>query len=311
MPKRIEKLPDEQRARFSEWRDKWIAIGLSTDRADYERCARALRTCYRLAGLPAPRCIVSASSPLVAVLAGPIVNRLLGDSVRDSVGASVDASVRDSVKKNWTSYHGGALWCAFAAYTSFFTEVCGLDLGDKAEHERANRALSETAAWIWMGSQVAVISDRPHTLRRDDGGRLHCETGPAIAWNGWGIHAWHGTRIPAEWIEQRATLDPRTALTWPNIEQRRAAAEIIGWSRVLDELPHRVIDADPDPMIGTLIEVDLPDAPRESFLRVRCPTGRDFALCVSGEGFKTALAAQTSLAQIPEELFKQIGGGRT
>ena len=55
------------------------------------------------------------------------------------------------------------------------------------------------------------------------------------------------------------SLDPAIALTWENVEQRRCAAEIIGWDRVLNELPIRPIDTDPDPQVGALIEVDLPD----------------------------------------------------
>jgi hypothetical protein len=79
-------------------------------------------------------------------------------------------------------------------------------------------------------------------------------------------------------------------MTHPQIEQRRAAAEIIGWSRVLNAMSARVINRDGDPQIGTLLEVDLPDAPKSRFLRVRCGTGRDFCLPVPRE-IDTALAA--------------------
>jgi hypothetical protein len=86
--------------------------------------------------------------------------------------------------------------------------------------------------------------------------------------------------VPKEWIEHRSSLDPATALTWPNVEQRRAAAEIVGWDRVITHLQPRSIDVDPDPEIGSPLEVDLPDSPRARFLRVRCGTGRTFVLPV-------------------------------
>ena len=43
-------------------------------------------------------------------------------------------------------------------------------------------------------------------------------------------------------------------------------------------------------MIGTLLEVDIPDIGREKFLRVLCGTGREFALPVPPD-MKTALQA--------------------
>ncbi len=97
--------------------------------------------------------------------------------------------------------------------------------------------------------------------------------------------------MPREWIEQRHKLTPKTALTWENIEQRRAACEILGWSRILTELNAKTIDRDADPEIGELVEVELPQIGREKFLRVTCGTKREFALPVP-PSMKTALEAQ-------------------
>ena len=73
------------------------------------------------------------------------------------------------------------------------------------------------------------------------------------------------------------------ALKWENIEQRRAACEILGWSKILSALNAKVIHKDPDPSIGTLLEAELPDSGVERFLQVRCGTGRDFVIPVPNE----------------------------
>ena len=111
---------------------------------------------------------------------------------------------------------------------------------------------------------------------------MHCEDGFAVQYSdGWGVHAWHGVRIPSEWIEDKPSLSAKTALTWENIEQRRAALEIVGWHHVLRELQAKVIEEDGDPEIGTLLEVRLPDLDRPTkILRARCGTGREFAMPV-------------------------------
>ena len=85
-------------------------------------------------------------------------------------------------------------------------------------------------------------------------------------------------RIPETWITDPKSLTAKVALTWLNIEQRRAACEILGWESVLSELKGNTIDKDEDPMIGELVEVTIPDVGKEKFLRVLCGTGRKFAL---------------------------------
>jgi hypothetical protein len=149
----------------------------------------------------------------------------------------------------------------------------------------------ESACWWWPHRDFVIVVDRPCVISRDESGRLHSETGNAIEFrDGWGVAAWHGTVVPVEWIRNRRTLDPSIALSERSVERRRAAAEIIGWARILATLPSRTIDKDPDPQIGTLLAVDLPDAPDSRFVLVRCATGRDFALPVPRE-MTMALAA--------------------
>lgn len=56
-PKMITSLTAEQKARFPEFVQKWIAIGLSTKPADRQRAEKAIAGLYRLANLKEPRVI--------------------------------------------------------------------------------------------------------------------------------------------------------------------------------------------------------------------------------------------------------------
>jgi len=143
----------------------------------------------------------------------------------------------------------------------------------------AHCQIMRSCGWWYPFNDFCIICDRPELIARDDRGLLHSETGFALRFrDGYGFHAWHGIRIPPEWIEDKPSLKPQTALTWQNIEQRRAACEIVGWHRILSELNAETIDKDEDPLIGELVEVDIPDVGREKFLRVTCGTGRRFAI---------------------------------
>lgn len=113
----------------------------------------------------------------------------------------------------------------------------------------------------------------------DEENRIHCANGPAITWGDQKSYWWHGIEVPAKWIENKDNVDPALCLNHPNIEQRRALCEILGWEKVISQLNPVVIDKD-DPEVGELMEVDLPDAGKNRFLKVRCGTGRTFVIPV-------------------------------
>ena len=132
-----------------------------------------------------------------------------------------------------------------------------------------------------MHEEFCMVSDFPEVLKKDEQNRPHCENGPSHRWrDGWSLYHWHGVRVPAEWIENKASLTAQMALSQKNTELRRAACEILGWAKILKELNAKTINKNKDPQIGELIQVDLPEAPGEKFLRVMCATGREFAIPV-------------------------------
>jgi hypothetical protein len=197
-------------------------------------------------------------------------------------------------------WNGGNHWSGWVAYLSFFRHVAGLGL----DYSRWQHY--ETAAEFgprFVHSRFTIVSELPEFILRDTRGLPHSEHGPYVRWrDGRELYYWHGTKVPREWITDRASIDPALALTWPNIEQRRALAEIVGWHRVLELLHARTIDADKDPQIGTLLEVDIPDAGAARFLRVQCSTGRTFVLSVPVE-MATALQANAWTYQLDADQY--------
>ena len=136
----------------------------------------------------------------------------------------------------------------------------------------------------------------------DASGRLQSESGMSISYpSGWGLWHWHGVVVPREWLTG-AKPTASEALHWRNMEQRRAACEIVGWANILRELDSKVIDEDDDPEIGTLLECEIPDSGKERFLQVKCGTGRDFVLHVPKECY-TALEAQAWMFQLDVKSF--------
>jgi hypothetical protein len=147
---RIEKLTAEQESRLAEFRDKWMAIGLSTDPANREEAESAIRLSYRCARLPEPLKIVWCGSPLSQGLTRALildkrfcasVRASVGASVWDSVWASVGASVGASV---WASV-GDSVWASVGA--SVWDSV-GASVWDSV------RASVRASVWDSVGDSV-------------------------------------------------------------------------------------------------------------------------------------------------------------
>ena len=299
MPMKLDQLTPEQEAMLPQIRDEWIHIGLSTEPADRADAEAGVRSAYKAAGLEPPRLMLWLRSPMEGAVAASVVNQVraqVGDQVRaqveaqvraqvwDQVGAQVWAQVwaqvGDQVRDQVGAQVGRAIWGQHDAGWLAWCSVYAPLLGGRAQEAVSGLGrVGRNAGWWWAFAGCAILTERHNVLHLDGDGRPHCETGPAVAYpDGWGVHCWRGTRVPGAWIEDRESLSVEIALTWENIEQRRCAAEILGWDRILSELPHTVVDDDPDPEIGTLIRADLPGSQGAQFLRVRCGTGRTFVL---------------------------------
>lgn len=187
-------------------------------------------------------------------------------------------------------WSGGNQWSGWVSYLSFFDRVVGLKLPEYKAFRFYEAAARHSGPRL-MHSKFWIATDFPIVLMRDAANRPHNTDGPFCSWkDGISLYSVHGVSVPAAWIEDKATLAPETALTWRNIEQRRAAAEIIGWRKVIDKLQPKILDVDNDPEIGVLLQVDLPASPKSKFLRVLCGTKREFVLPVPVE-MKTARQA--------------------
>ena len=223
------------------------------------------------------------------------------EQVGSQVREQVYSQVRSQVGLSWRDYLGGAWWAAWpAAHATYARDVLGCVFDDSL---RAAEDVTESG-WWFPHRDFVVVTDRPTRLVRDDRGRLHSASGPSIAYgDAWALHHWHGTAVPAAWIERPETLTPALALGQTQVELRTAACEIVGWEKILAQLPHRVIATDPDPEIGTLISVDLPDAPDTRYVRARCGTGRMVHYRASREA-KTPLEAAARSYRLKPSQYK-------
>lgn len=332
---RIDQLTDEQAAMLPVIRDEWIRAGLSTEPADRAAAEAGVRKAYAAAGLEPPRLVIWLDSPLAGAIGQAIVRTpprtsarvqaqvwaqvrdQVGDQVGDQVRAQVEAQVRAQVWAQVEDWCTGALGRWECGWLSFYAALgrLGIDvsrLDGLVEIERS-------AGWWWPMRDAVVLTDRPSVISRDKDGRLHSAAGPAVLYrDGFAVHAWHGTRVPADLIE--TGWDTARILREPNAEVRRCAIERMGWDVFIASSGMRQVgDAVPDPGNAphTLALYDLPDTLSDMFEEpariLLCTNGspeRDgtrhrFGLVVPGH-HTDPVAAAADLYDIPVQAYRQL-----
>ncbi|MBB2947072.1 hypothetical protein FB565_006840 [Actinoplanes lutulentus] len=112
------------------------------------------------------------------------------------------------------------------------------------------------AGWWWAYENVAILTERPTLLERDNVGRLHRGEGAAMEFpDGYGLWAWRGMPIPADLAAELPRLTVERIRDEPNAEIRRVMLEHFGYERYLREAGARTMGSDE---AGTLWYLDLP-----------------------------------------------------
>ncbi len=322
MAKKIETLTDEQSAMLSIYREESREKALRPHFATDKEMRQAVAAIYTSMGRPAPTVFVfvdpfqclSARSILKGQLWDQLGVQLRGQlrvQLRDQLGGQLWVQLwvqlREAHDTLWFAGGSELYWVAFYR----FAEKIGVkyDAKQSATLDAWER-YAEICGPLYPYDGIAFASRRPDVLSFDEQRRLHAETGPAMRFpSGYALYAWHGTRIPAVWIDQPEALTPQIALGQTDTALRVAATQIIGWQRMIDQLDAKVVNRHPEGMAGgELLSVKKskfnPDDKGEMrFLRAACP--RNGTICFRvPDGTKTAHEAQAWSVGLPPDIYK-------
>ncbi|MFI0539717.1 hypothetical protein RKD19_008246 [Streptomyces canus] len=275
----------------------WRAWASATGPADRAAAEEAVRSAYRLAGLAEPERVVWADSPRAAVALVRELADQRGHSVRDAVRSAPWAAERRRLHAElgavgWSAHWaatGGRLWNSTQSLVDrirlgVVEDLVGRDSGREAAEVRlllldavlgqhdapwlaafpadqgplaALAAVCRSAGWWWPFARVAVLSERPVALHRDEAGRLDHGDGPALAYpDGFALHAWRGMPVPSAFLAELSTLTPQRIRAEENAELRRVMLEYYGYDRYLTDSGARPVHQD---HTGTLWRIDLAD----------------------------------------------------
>lgn len=155
------------------------------------------------------------------------------------VGAALSAILRECTAdeladefKNQVSRAGyGHHDAGWLSGYEFFKDECKIEACEKLS---GLMQVAKSSGWFWPFTNLCIMTERPNVLHRDAERRLHCETGPAIAYpDNWGLYVWHGVRVPKHVVEAPETITAQEIEEETNAEVRRIMLERFGLERYL------------------------------------------------------------------------------
>lgn len=162
------------------------------------------------------------------------------DSIRDSLPSRVRDQLAcifwGSHEASWMSFYE-----FFERYFDFISAVIGLI------------KIAEHAGWTWFYHGIAVVSERPRIIARDDQMRLHNPDGPALGYeDGFGVYMLSGIRIPPEIITNPESITFAAIAKEQNVEVRRLMVRHMGFDRFIRESNAEKVHED---RFGTLYRI--------------------------------------------------------
>ena len=286
---KINKLTKNQVDNLECYREKWLKIGLSTERVDWKGAKEISDFYYSEILKKAAVPTVVLSSPLSAWVAVCLFGSQVWSQVRSQVGDQVWNQVLDQVRNQvrdqvWSQVGGQVrdqVWNQVRDFAwpyiigSFCSPV--LSFYDCMESLGVNYSITvrEKYGWWKRTSQIGlfyplenicIISDRPSIINMSNK-VLHCNGGPAIAYtDGFSVWCLNGVRVTKELAETPAyQLDAHILLRENNAEVRREIVRKIGMERIVAELGAETLDKQGE---YELLNFDLGDGRKRPYLKM-------------------------------------------
>lgn len=218
----IDSLTPEQIAKFPEYVNKWIEIGLRGGDCDLEACKEIIPEIYKEAGLKPPSKYIVADSPIDGIKKA---KEIFGTKYRES----------ELLLHQVYGLHDSA-WLSLI---DFYYNELDLDFCSKLT---PLMKLAEVCGWWAPYSDVVIVQHRPKVYLED--GILHNDSGAAIYYkDGYSVWAIRCVVVDSQIVMSPETQTIEQIQSEVNEEVKRVRIERYGWEKFLKGVNAVVIDS--------------------------------------------------------------------
>ena len=233
---KIQTLTKTQIDKFSEYISKWINIGLSTGKCDFENAKKAAIKCYKIAGLEEPKNFYVADCPISAAI---LAYRLkFPEKIKIDMN---DKDVKQEIVNDIKTQIYGNMEASWLSFYDFFSQECDISL----EQLDGLSEMSKYCGWWSAYKNIVIFQHKPKAIHLDNSSRIHNFDGPAIEYFGQGlsnVYAINGIRVTKKVIEGNFTCKDIDSES--NVEVRRVMIQKYGQAKYLLDSNAKVVHQD-------------------------------------------------------------------
>lgn len=264
--KKIEKLTDSQTAKLTEYRDKWIRIGLDTRPCNREQVEAMIPSIYE-GKAKCPSEVIWANSPYEAI-------KLVTSKYEITKEEAFNAFCYGQHDANWLGFY------------EYFNEV--LDLKEQTAPIMPMVNFAKNIGWFMPFEEVFVAVERPCEVHLVANGKayhivnqmpdeaiingvLHCDGGMAVKYrDGEGLYRLNGVNVPMDIATVSGNkLDPTMMMKITNAEVRREFVRKVGMERIIEKCGAKCIDKRGE---YELLTFDIGDGIHRPYLKMTNPS---------------------------------------
>jgi len=267
----IDKLTPEQEARFPEFVERGVRMGLCTDPIDPLEARDFTVWLYtEVLKRPVPKTVI-VRGPLELHTGGmffglkeqkepvPEFKELENGQEIVDVPASRWQEIWNQIKDKVEGVHfvwpylDGQFWASWFAFYDFMREVLKIEL--PANYDQLRKLVN--LGMVYPLDEACLIAQRMSICKRNAQNQLHCDGGPAVEFaDGFKLWALNGVRVP-QWLAETDAMkiDCHQFSKVDNAEVRREFIRKVGAERVMQQVGAEVIDRQGDEY--ELVVVDL------------------------------------------------------
>ena len=237
----IESLTEEQESQIEVYKNKWLKIGLSTEKCDRAEAEKWAAEAYKKGGYAFPKKVVWCDSPYDCCIEQLMEKESISkkEASKRLKGTSKDSKTLLSSLADDQAYGShDSFWLGFYNY---FLEVVNLEC---CEDLVPLMNLAENCGWWAPYDTVCFLQEKADKILFNDNEDLHCDGGAAIEYkDGFSVHALNGTVVP-EWVAvtNPEKLDLKKIMKIKNVDVRAQALKRYTPERLITDGKGTVIE---------------------------------------------------------------------
>lgn len=241
----ITKLTKKQVNKFPKYVAEWTQKGLTTEQQSLENAIIDFGNFQKLALRKekiAPVVILDSPTQCwIAVCMMANLKNLSDSQVRSQVESRVRSQVSSQIKDFIYPYFDCQFWAGWFSFYEFLKNEVGISFSNEKEYNAFKDCQKYGMAFPL--DELCIVCQPPTIIKKNENG-LHCPDGPALSYNGDNeIYALNGVSMPKEYVLTAAeNITAEMVMKETNVEIRRELLRKVGIERILNDLPHKVLD---------------------------------------------------------------------